>query len=390
MEQIKTAYVFKLYQSRKNKYLHQQIDIAGIVYNHCIALKKKYYKLFGKSLNKYQLQKHLTKQKKKPKNTFWKLLGSQAIQDITDRIERGYLLFFRNVKLKMCSKPPSFKKVKKYKSFTLKQAGYKFLDNNKIKIGKRTYKYFKSRSIEGSIKNLTIKRDTIGDIYLVVIVEKEKEMKNPIMTGKIAGMDFGLKTFLTLSNNTKEISPLFFKKHINEIIKSSKKLSRKKDQSVGRKKAKINLAKIHKKLKNLRRNYFFLLSHKLLNQFDYLFLEDLNIKGMQKLWGRKTSDVSYNQFIKILEHIAKKKGKVIYKIDRYYPSSKTCNNCSYIHKALSLKERNWTCPKCLESLDRDYNAAKNILREGTSSLGLDIVRLENSSDYCLSPESNAL
>ena len=91
---IKT-FEFKLYRSHRGRHLHKQIEIASHVYNHCIALHKRYFKLFGKYLNKFQLQKHLTKLKKIKKYAFWKELGSQAIQDITDRIERGFELFFK-------------------------------------------------------------------------------------------------------------------------------------------------------------------------------------------------------------------------------------------------------------------------------------------------------
>ena len=103
----------KLYKSRKNKFFHQKINVAGKIYNHIIALNKKYYKLFKKRPNKYQMQKHLTKLKKLKKYEFWKLVPSQAIQDITDRIDRAYILFFRNIKNKIKSSLPSFKKCKK-------------------------------------------------------------------------------------------------------------------------------------------------------------------------------------------------------------------------------------------------------------------------------------
>jgi len=97
---IKT-YTFKLYRSKRNRHLHDDIYLAGKIYNHCIALHKRYYKIFGKYLPKATLQRHITKLKKTAKFSFWKALNSQAIQDITDRIDRGYNLFFRNLKRKV-------------------------------------------------------------------------------------------------------------------------------------------------------------------------------------------------------------------------------------------------------------------------------------------------
>ena len=165
------TYCFKLYKAKRNRKLHKVINIAGIIYNHCIALHKRYYRLLKKSLNIYKLQKHLTKLKKIGKFSYFKEVGSQAIQDITQRIDRACKLFFRNLKHQIRTAPPSFKKIRKYKSFTLKQAGWKLLKDNAIEINKQKYKYFKSRDIEGIVKTITIKRDTLGDIYLYFVCE---------------------------------------------------------------------------------------------------------------------------------------------------------------------------------------------------------------------------
>ena len=120
---VKT-YKFKLYNARRNRKLHRQINIAGAIYNHCIAVHRRYYRLFKKSLTAFSLSRHLAKLKKLPKYAHWKLVGSQAIQDISERIGRAYKLFFHNQEHHIRSAPPSFKKIRKYKSFTLKQAGY--------------------------------------------------------------------------------------------------------------------------------------------------------------------------------------------------------------------------------------------------------------------------
>ena len=160
------TFVFKAYSSKRNRKLHRQIDIAAGIWNHCIALHKRYFRLYGKHLNQFRLMKHLTKLKRLQKNSDWKNLGSQAIQDIAQRIEKSYQLFFKSLKSKTGRKvrPPSFRKRIKYQSFTLKQAGYA-VSGNTVTVGKQQYRFFKSRGIEGQIKTLTIKRDTLGDIY---------------------------------------------------------------------------------------------------------------------------------------------------------------------------------------------------------------------------------
>lgn len=151
------TFCFKLYKAKRNQKLHKQINAAGLTYNYCIALHKRYYRLYHKSLNVYQLQKHLTKLKKIKRFSYLNEIGSQAVQDITQRIDRAYKLFFDNLKRKVRTAPPSFKKIKKYKSFTLKQTGYKLCDNATIIIGKQKYKFFKSRDIDGVLTLHTTK-----------------------------------------------------------------------------------------------------------------------------------------------------------------------------------------------------------------------------------------
>lgn len=112
--------------------------------------------MWGKHLNCAKLQSHIAKHRKR--KAFWQTVGSQAVQDICQRIEKAYQLFFKHHKKGV--RPPGFKKVRRYKSFTLKQAGYKFLGGNRIKIGNRVYHYWNSREIEGTVKTLTIKRTT--------------------------------------------------------------------------------------------------------------------------------------------------------------------------------------------------------------------------------------
>lgn len=355
------TYKFKLYSCNKTKRkaFNSQIDIAANVYNHCIALHKKYHKLFGKSLNKFQLQKHLTKLKKRKKYKNWNNLGSQAIQNVTERIDEGYKKFFKKE-----GGLPSFKKRSKYKSFTLKgNVGYK-LDKNKgiISLKGYEYKFFYSRKIIGNIKTITFKRDNIGDFYICISLEI-KDKKN-ITTGKSVGIDFGLEQFLTLSDNTKFNSPLFHLKYLKQIKQLNKNLSKKQKGSNNRKRAKLKLAKLHKKVENCRNDYFHKLCNNLISKYDIIYIEDLNMKSMQKLWGRKVSDLAYSKFIEILSY----KGNVI-KIDRFSPSSKTCSSCGCLNENINkslkmLKSRRFICNDCGIVLNRDYNASINIYRTG--------------------------
>ena len=316
---IKT-YCFKLYNSKRNRKLHKQINAACIIYNHCIALHKRYYRLFKRSLSANKLKVHLTKLNKVSKFSYLKEIGSQAVQDVAERIDRSYKQFFAKLKRKAKASPPSFKKVKKYKSFTLKQAGYKFLEGNTLRIGKQNYRYCKSREIEGKVKTLTIKRDALGDIYIFVACEITQ---NEVLarTGEMVGFDFGLKTFMTASNGEDIKSPLFFKANAMAIAKANKTLSSKKKGSNNRKKAKLDLARLHKKVANQRNNFHWQLANYLVGRYADICIEDLNLKGMQKLYGKKISDLGFSEFVEILEYKASRTGSRVIKVDRFFASS---------------------------------------------------------------------
>jgi putative transposase len=383
------TYKFKLYRSKQSRHLHQQIDVAGLVYNHCIALHRRYYRLFGKSLSQYDLMKHLTKLKKLPRYAHWNLVGSQAIQDVAQRIDRAYKLFFGNLKRKVKTAPPSFKKVKKYTSFTLKQAGWKLLEGNRVYIQGRIYKYSKSREIPTGVKTVTVKRDTLANLWLYFVVEEEVNQLSQATTGNSAGFDFGLKTFLTTSDGQEIESPLYYRQAMATLKQAGQNLARKVKFSGGWKKARRIVTRIYQRVVNRRRDWFFKLAHELTDRYDHLFFEDLAMKGMQRMWGRKVSDLARSEFMSILRYVAALKGKVVQLVNRFFPSSQLCFDCGH-RQQLSLSDRRWVCPSCGVIHDRDHNAALNILREGASSLGLGDRRPDFSGNRCLTPESHVL
>lgn len=379
-EKVKT-YCFKLYNSKKNRKLKNKINIAGIIYNHCIALHKRYYRLFHKSLNKFALQKHLTKLKRQEKFSYWNLVPSHAIQDITERVSRAYKLFFENLKRKVKTAPPRFQKVKKYKSFSYNMVGKNIIVGNEIKIAGDYYKFFKSREVKGNIKLLTIKRDSLGDLYVYVVSDESPNVVEA-RSGKIVGFDFGLKTFLTSSDGNCIESPLFFKKSSSIIKKLSKNLSRKKSQS-HHERSRLELARAYKKIYNQRRDFHYKTALNLCREYGVICLEKLNLKGMQRLWGQKISDLGFYSFVQILKYEALKNNVIVIEIPQYYASSQICSECGYKNAEVKdLRIRLWKCPECGTEHDRDVNAAKNILRVGASTLRGDEVRPEQSGICC--------
>ena len=201
-------------------------------------------------------------------------------------------------------------------------------------------------------------------------------------SGKIVGFDFGLKTFLTSSDGNRIESPLFFKKGFSVIKKLNKNLSRKKSQS-HREQARLELARAYKKIFNQRRDFHYKTALNLCREYGVICLETLNIKAMQRLWGRKINDLGFYNFVQILKYEAIKNGVTIIEIPKFYPSSQTCNECGYKNSEVKdLRIREWKCPGCGTEHDRDINAAKNILRVGASTFRGDEVRPEQSGICC--------
>ena len=295
------SYKYKLYRSDKNDVLRKDIELYSEVYNHCVALYNRFYKIYKKHIGKYDLQKHLTKIKGRYKPE-WKELGSQAIQDITDRLDKAYKLFFSNLKRKVKASPPSFKGRYHYKSFTLKQAGYKVdQKGDEITINKKKYKYFNSRDFEGKIKTLTVKRNHKGEIFIIFAVEQEMKLRVGFETGKTAGFDFGLTTFLVDSDGKKFISPEYLKVSFKKLQVLSRNLSKKEKGSNNRKKAKLQLISLHEKIVNQRNDWQWKLALELVRSYDVICLESLSFLQMQKDKNLETNKQKKNRARKVLD-----------------------------------------------------------------------------------------
>ena len=321
MRLVMKTYKYKLYNNKKNKYLVQQIEIASEIWNFCIAMRRMYYLVYGKTLKANDLKKYITKICKRRKWGHWHNLGSQAIQDVVERVDRAYKAYFDNKKKAHPTKKslPKFKKREMYKSFTLKQAGYKFDGKGGVIINGKKYRYFDSRPLKGKVKTLTVKRDNLGDVYLFVVTQ---EGCNEILprAGKAVGMDFGLKHFLNLDDGSVIDSPEWYKASLKELQRIQRHISRCKPGSNNRKKAIKELNRIYRKICNQRTDWFFKAAYQLIADYAIICIENLNLAGMQKLWGRKINDIAFGEFVKILEWTASNCGTEVVKIDRFAPS----------------------------------------------------------------------
>ena len=356
---------YKLCQSKKFTALEHMMSEAAYVWNHALALERRYYSLsktFGwdvRYIGCAKMQKHFAKRIARTR------LDAQTVQELLQRLDASYRLFFRHV----TRRPPKFRKAKDFTSFVFKQNGYKLYGNEFIinKISKR-FKFFKSRDWEGKVKNVRVFRSR-GEWFIVVVTDAEPKPCGKTHTGASAGIDFGLKTFMTFSDGTEIKAPQFYKQLLRKVRKWQRLLSKAKKDSVHYWVYRRQLNRVYAELVNKRRDWFYQTAHAICKQYEYLFVEDLNIAGMaqRRHWGRKVNDLGWTSFLKTLEYVASKYGTTVHKIDRWYPSSKLCD-CGYMNTGLQLSDRDWTCPVCRKHHLRDAHAAMNIYRRGIADL----------------------
>lgn len=368
--------------------LSQLVTTANCVWNHIISVYRMYYKLFKKTPSTNVIQHHIAKIAKN--NPYWSKMGSQSLQEICQRVDNSYKRFFKKLNGRPC-----YHKIDGNGSFVFKgKIGYT-LDCNKLKINKLDYTYkFKLTREYGTVRNIAVKRDNMGYLWIVITTDVQNKDFKRLGNASI-GMDFGLKHFITTSDGEIINSPETLKNNLKILRKASKNLSKKKKGSNSYKKAKIALGKLHNKVSNQRSDFQWKLSHKLCKNNSFIAVEDLNLKAMQKRWGRKVCDLGYSEFLGKLKQVALKYGTNIAVIDRFADTSQMCSVCGYKNtETKNLKIREWICPECGIKHDRDVNAAINILNiangKGISHGRSNSKTLTNDAVAMITEESHSL
>lgn len=356
------TYTYKFYRSKRTVKLDAMLREACFVWNHALALQKRYYALYGKYIGAARMQKHFARRIVRTR------LHSQTVQEILQRLDVSYKRFFEH----LSRRPPKFRKALEFSSIVYKQGGFR-LNGNVLVVNsiKQHFQFSFSRPYEGKVRQIRIKRSRLGEYYLYVVTDAVAGSLShgKSRKGASVGMDFGLKTYFTLSDGTRVDNPLFLKQDLNELRRRSRALSRCEKGSNHRKARRMDLERCHERIRNRRDDWQWKTCHELCGKYGTICIEDLNLTGMVRLWGRKVNDLAFGAFVRKLEHVASKYGTKVVKVDRFYPSSKTCSVCQYVNERLSLRDRSWTCPSCGASHDRDLNASVNILRQGIASSG---------------------
>ena len=352
-------------KSQRSK-LDQTLEVCRWVYNETLATRKNAWEQEQKSLSLYDTNKLLTGWKKERLEL--KAVYSQVLQNVQERVDLAFKAFFRRVKAGEKPGYPRFRGYGWYDRFTFKQYGFELLDNGLLlsKIG--AIKIVLHRPIEGKIKTLTIRRDAVGNWYACFSCEVELE---PLAANeKAVGIDVGLESFATFSNGSKIVNPRFFRRDEKELAKAQRKLSKAEKGTPERAKRRKAVQHIHQRIANRRKNFAHQESRKLVNAFGFMAFENLRIKNMLQNHhlGKSISDAAWRQLIQYTTYKAENAGRVVVLVEPN-GTSQRCSRCGTVVKK-SLAVRVHKCPVCGLEIDRDENAAINILGLGLQSLGL--------------------
>lgn len=273
---------------------------------------------------------------------------------------------------------PKFKKKSNRQSYRLPNQKFKII-NDRIqleKIGK--IKFIKDREFPEFFKflSVTVSKNPSGQYFISVLIEQVIEHKPK--TNKEVGLDVGISVFSTQSDGIEVDNPKYFSENQAKLKRLQQHFSRKQKGSKRREKCRLKIAKLHQKIVNQRSWFLHNYSTYLIENYDRIFIEDLDVKGLleKRKLSKEISDVSWSEFFRMLQYKADWYGKEVIKVDRYYASSKTCG-CGVKNENLKLSDRVWTCNSCGATNNRDELASQNILKEGRRSLG-DITDVESA------------
>lgn len=363
------AYKFRLYPNKQQAILiDKTIGCARFIYNQMLSDKIEHYELTKERLNNTPAQY-------KTKFEWLKEVDSLALANAKMNLQTAYDNFFRDKNVGF----PKFKSKKKSKlSYrTNNQKGSICLseDNRYIKLPKLKQVRIKCHRQIGKdelIKSCTISKTPTGKYYCSILVEYEKEIVNKEVTSEsqVIGLDFSMKELYYSTEGETANYPRYYRQSLEKLAKEQRKLSRKKKGSKNREKQRIKVAKIHEHIANQRKDFLHKKSRELVNNFDAVCIEDLNMKSMSQClnFGKSVGDNGWGMFTCFLGYKLSQEGKQLIKIDKWYPSSKTCSECGNIEEKMGLSDRVYHCENCGVSIDRDYNASINIKRVGMTQL----------------------
>ena len=370
------AIKIRLYPNKNQEQtLNKVLGSYRFVYNQMLALKQNTYNENNKSLGLNELSKYFHGTLLKDEQYAWlkeqnTKVMKQAIRQMLSAYDKFFKQHngfpkFKSKKDKQSALFPleAISKINKFneRKITLTKP----LKNIKFRCSDLYFNRLQRHKYE--IRSATLSKTKSGNYFLSILIDlPQEELIKFECTNKHVGIDLGVKDFVITSDGEMFENKHFFKKEEDKIKHLQKRLSKKQKSSNNRNKQRIKIAKAFERLTNQKVAYIHSVVNELLTFYDTVFMEDLNVQGMlrnHKL-AKAIQEIGFYDFRRILVDKARNNYKQVVFVDRFYPSSKTCSNCGYINKELTLNDREWVCPNCKEHHDRDLNAAINILHEG--------------------------
>jgi putative transposase len=367
------AYKYRIYPTQEQKVLlAKTFGCSRWFYNYALNLTNETYKTTGKGLSRNEIINKLPELKKE--HEWLTEVPSQALQQVALDLSSAFLNFFE--------KRANFPKLKKKgnKQSARFPQGIK-LDGDYLTLPKLKKVYCKvSRLPKGKLKSVTVSMTPSGKYFASCLYDDGKDipLSSPLIggteggEGKAIGIDLGVNHFCVTSDGTKHGNPKHYRKYEKRLAKKQRRLAKKQKTSSNRNKARKAVAKVHEKITRCREDFLHKLSRQLVDENQVICVENLAVKNMVRnhSLAKSISDCGWGQFCTMLKYKAEGEGKIYIEVDRFFPSSKTCNHCLHQVKEMPLNVREWQCLKCGTIHDRDVNAAGNIRDEGLRLLAV--------------------
>ena len=351
------SHKIRIYPNKEQEvFLKKSCGVARFAYNWGLDEWQKRYKN-GEKPDWIKLNKSFN-YIKKDKFPFVREVSCCCAQIALANLGKAYKNFF-----KRRAKYPKFKKKGIHDSFGLDNLNF-HIDGKHIKLAKmQPMKMAEELRFDGKIMSGTVSC-VAGKWYISIAVEIRKDMTLP-KTGKFVGVDLGVKDIAITSDGYKFSNPRWIQKSEKKLKRLQRELARRQRASKRRERTRLRLARKHNQVSNQRMDWLHKITAYLVRNYDVISLEDLNVRGMVKNHNlaKAITNVSFGEFNRQIEYKAQMYGKQIYRVDRFFPSSKTCSVCGCIQDKMPLNVREWTCPDCGTHHDRDINAATNLLRQ---------------------------